>query len=107
MEPLNPQPPPNDRSQQRTPSPIESKVAPYRFGKALGDLQFEAVTLNDLSAGGFSFWTSHWPKFAELVFPLAEPQAGLVLAHVRKVERIKGRYLVRCQFVRRLSDEKP
>jgi len=104
---MNPEPPSNERrAHPRTPCSVDSRIAPYKSGIPLRDLQFETVTLNDLSAGGFSFWTAQWPKYAELAFPLTDiGGAAVMLAHIRKVERIEGRCLVHCQFVRRLGDE--
>ena len=63
------------------------------------------MRLNDLSAGGFSFSTAQWPQHAELVFLLTDhPEAGVFLAHVRKVQHTKGCFMVRCQFIRQLSN---
>ena len=107
MPPLNAEPaPPNDRRvHPRKRYQIDCKVAPYKPGAGLMELTFQTMKLYDLSAGGFSFWTSQWPQYAELAVMLTDPEAGVILAHVRKVQHIRGRYIVRCQFVRDLSAE--
>jgi hypothetical protein len=104
---MNLDPPSNSRRvQPGTACAGDSRIAPYTLGVSLSNLQFESVPLNDLSAGGFSYWTLSWPQYAEVAFPSADHGGtGMMLAHVRKVERIEGRCLVHCQFVQRLSDE--
>ncbi len=97
---------PNDRrAHPRAACDADSRIAPYVPGMALGNLQFEPVKLKDLSAGGLSFWTTAWPRYGEVAFPLMDHGGeGLMLAHVRKVDHVAGRYLVHCQFVGRLSE---
>ncbi len=93
------------RAHPRTPCSKDSRIAPYRPNLHVADLRFETFTLNDFSAGGFSFWTTLWPKYAEVVLSLDDLGGqGLMLAHIRKVERIAGRCLVHCQFIRRHTE---
>ena len=105
--PETPEPYPNERrAHPRRPCSAEAKIAPYTLGMSLSSLQFQPVTMNDISGGGLSYWSNEWPKYVELVFPLRDHGGeGLVLASVRKLEKIDDRTLVRCQFIRRLNDE--
>ena len=106
MRPLNSKaaPPDERRAHPRKPCSHKGKIARYERGARLNDLKFEPVRLKDLSAGGFSFRTAQWPQHAELAFQLADqPAARMLLARVRRVEHVKGRYIVGCQFVRSLS----
>jgi hypothetical protein len=99
---------PNERrAHPRTPCSAQAQIAPYTLGVSLSNLQFQTVTMKDLSAGGISFWAAVLPRYAEIAFPLLTEfgESGMMLAHVRKVERSEGRFLVHCQFVRRLSDQ--
>ena len=105
MQPLNPDAPDERRAHPRTPCSHKCKIARYKHDVSLTELEFEPVRLNDLSAGGFSYWTAQWPQHAELAFLLTDhPQAGVLLAHVRKVQHAKGCFIVRCQIIRQLCD---
>ena len=70
-----------------------------------GNLQFEPVTLKEYcrpAACRFGPRPGH--DIGEVAFPLMDHGGeGMMLAHVRKVEHVQGRYLVHCQFVGRLS----
>jgi hypothetical protein len=103
--PLNAFPSDERRAHPRTLCSYKCQVASYKQGARLADLEFEPVRLNDISAGGFSFSTAQWPHHAELAFLLTDhPEAGIFLAHVRKVQHVKGYFIVRCQFIRRLDN---
>jgi hypothetical protein len=90
-------------AQPHVPGSADARIAPYAPGKSLSYLQYETVKLDILSTDSFSYWTTHWPKYSEVVFPLLDQ--GMMLAHVRKIERVEERFLVHCEFVRRLSGE--
>jgi hypothetical protein len=80
-----------------------AEVAPYKPGDRLNHLTFRMVPLKDLSAGGFSFWATLWPAFAELALRLTGT-TDVMLAHIREAHRVGDRWLVHCQFICRLSE---
>jgi hypothetical protein len=91
------------RKYPREPVSGTARIAPYRPGDSFQGLQFEIVAMKDLSSGGFSFWTPVWPVYAQVVFPVVDTP-DVMLAHVREVQRVGERWLVHCQFIRRLTE---
>jgi hypothetical protein len=83
---------------------LKRRVATYTPSTSLDALVFHLVQLNDLSAGGFSFWDIAPPEVAELVLEVRGAlEVSFMLSHVRSVARVEaGQFLVRCQFVQRL-----
>jgi hypothetical protein len=73
----------------------------YTPGDRVSHLVFRMVPLKDLSAGGFSFWATLWPAYAELAL---RSGADVMLAHIRESHRVDDRWLVHCQFICRLSE---
>jgi hypothetical protein len=107
MQPLNSQPtlPTERRAHPRTPCSQLCRIAPYRGGAGLRDRNFELVQLNDISAGGFSYWATRWPQDSELAFVLTDrPTAAVFLSQVRHLRPMAGRFIVGCQIIRLLSN---
>ena len=104
MQSRNSSLPDKHRAHQRTLCSYKCGIARYERDIHLTALKFRLVKLYDLSPGGLSFWGAQWPQHAELACVLPDhPAAGVFLVHVRSVQHVKGRYLVRCQLVRILS----
>ena len=107
MQPQDPNAAPlrERRAHLRMPCSRTCRIAPYKRGARATSLEFELAQLNDISAGGFSFWATRCPPYAELVFRLTDESAAAVfLAHVRHVQHVMDRFIVGCQIVRLLND---
>lgn len=105
--------------------PVRQRIALWRHGCTLSQSDFFDVVCDDLSQGGFSFYSVRFPETSQIVAELGlAPEWTYLLAAVLKVCEAwvspsgkidftasadedglgaKKIYLVRCRFLRKLS----
>jgi hypothetical protein len=82
------------------------RIAEFRNGASPENLAYRWTLCCDISDGGCSYRCQSPPSNAEIVLDLTDDFKATVymLAHVRNVRPTEdGRYLVGCEFVRRLN----
>ena len=92
------------RATVRKPYPLRHRYG-LSSGRKANNLSYHWVRCSDFSAGGFSYWSDSPPRSPDVVLDLTDhDKRGVMLAHVRSVRHVgEARYLVGCQFVRRIG----
>jgi len=95
------------REEERRPYPYVQSVAPLSGDRWPHRSEFVAMTFNDLSQRGFSFYTDVPPATPNVVVELGQkPKCIYFIAKImhcsRDAQDAQGRFRVGCRFIKRI-----